>query len=117
MTSLESDSVTASVQPGLLPANQASLIHVDNPRVGVVTWKIAEDGRGTILRLEELAGKAATVRISSQFFRTREAWRCSGLEDDEARLKTNDDGIEVEIRPFEVVTLRLITQPRLGERP
>jgi alpha-mannosidase len=117
MTRLESDPVPPSLpQPGQLPADEASLIRIDNPQVAIVTWKMAEDGRGTILRLEELAGKLAKLKISSQFFRMREVWRCSGLEDDERRVDTGDDGVEFEIRPFEIVTLRLLTQSRLGGR-
>ena len=120
MTPLESDSVSASLQPGTLPSDQASLISVDNPDVAVVTWKIAEDGRGSILRLEELAGKISKVRVGSQYFQVREAWLCSGLEDDQAYLNTSDGAsngaVEIEIKPFEVITLRLITQSRLVQR-
>ena len=116
MTPLESDPVSASLQPGTLPSDQASLISVKNPDVAVVTWKIAEDGRGSILRLEELAGKPAKVRIGSQYFQVREAWLCSGLEDDKAHLNTSDGAVEIEIKPFEVITLRLITQSRLVQR-
>ena len=113
MTPLESDSVGSSFQPGPLPSDEASLLQVDGPNVAVVTWKTAEDGRGTILRLEELAGKPVRVRISSDYFSVQEAWRCSGLEDDQARLESREVGVEVGMRPFEIVTLRLITQSRL----
>jgi len=113
MTPLESDSVAAALQPGSLPADQASLISVNNPDVAIVTWKLAEDGRGTVLRLEELEGKSTKVKIGSPYLGWQEAWRCSGLEDDETRLNTTADGVEVEVRPFEVITLRLITQSRL----
>jgi hypothetical protein len=117
MTPLESDSVNASLQAGTLPSDQASLISIGNPDVAVVTWKIAEDGRGSILRLEELAAKTSKVRIGSQYFDVREAWRCSGLEDDEAHLNTSNGTVEIEIKPFEVITMRLITHSRLVQRP
>jgi alpha-mannosidase len=112
MTPLESDAVNASFESGALPSNQAALLSVDNSDVAVVTWKIAEDGRGTILRLEELAGNAAKTKLTSQYFDVREAWRCSGLEDNQTRLASAASGVEIEIKPFEVVTLRLITGPR-----
>ena len=112
MTPLESDPVNASFEPGALPSDQAALMTVDNPEVAIVTWKIAEDGRGTILRLEELAGHTAPAKISSQYFAVREAWRCSGLEDDETRIDASANAVEIEIKPFEVVTLRLITEPK-----
>ncbi len=111
MTPLESDAVNAAFEPGTLPSDQAALMTVDNPDVAVVTWKIAEDGRGTIVRLEELSGKESKTTISSRYFAVREAWRCSGLEDDEMRLEPSAGSVETEIKPFEVVTLRLITEP------
>ena len=116
MTPLESDSVNATLQPGQLPSDHASLITLDNPNVALVTWKVAEDGRGSILRLEELAGRTAKVRISSQYFNLLEAWRCTGLEDDDARLNTSGGAVEIEMKPFEVSTLRLITQSRLRDQ-
>jgi len=116
MTALEADSVNASLEPGMLPSDQAELLKIDNPDVAVVTWKIAEDGRGTVLRLEELAGKKSQVRVASQYFDVRQAWRCSGLEEDEAQVNAIDSGAEFEIKPFEVVTLRLLTQSRLAQR-
>ena len=117
MTPLESDSVSAALEAGKLPSDQASLIDVNTPDAAVVTWKMAEDGHGTILRLEELAGKNTKVNIRSRYFKVNEAWRCSGLEDNQTHLATVDDGVDVEMKPFEVVTLRLSTQPRLAGQP
>ena len=114
MTPLESDSVNASPQVGALPSDQATLLSVSNPDVAVITWKIAEDGHGTILRLEELAGNTSKVKIDSQFLGIREAWRCDGLEDSQTHLNTDGDALEMGIKPFEIVTLRLITQSRLA---
>jgi alpha-mannosidase len=117
MTPLESDSVNASFRPGALPSDQSALLSISNPDVSLVTWKIAEDGRGTILRLEELAGKSGKVRMSSKYFDVQEAWRCSGLEDNQARVNTTTEGgVEIEIKPFEIITLRLITKSRLLRR-
>ncbi len=117
MTPLESDSVSAAFQPGALPSDQSALLSISNPDVSIVTWKIAEDGHGTILRLEELAGKSGKVRMSSKHFDVQEAWRCSGLEDNQARVSTTTEGgVEIEIKPFEIITLRLITKSRLPER-
>jgi hypothetical protein len=116
MTPLESDAVNASLQPGRMPSDQAGLMTVNNPDVALVTWKLAEDGRGTILRLEELDGKAARVSIASPYFDVREAWRCSGLEEDESRLITGKSSVELDVRPFEVITLRLMTQSRLARQ-
>ena len=46
-----------------LPGSQAGFLDISNPNVALITWKQAEDGRGMILRLAELAGKAATTTL------------------------------------------------------
>ena len=50
-----------------LPAESASFLTIDNPAVMLVTWKMAEDGKGTVLRLQEIAGhrQDATVQFTA----------------------------------------------------
>jgi alpha-mannosidase len=114
MTPLEADQLGATGAPGALPGNQASLLEIENPNVVLVTWKMAEDGEGTILRLEEIAGKPATAHVSSKFFRIARAWRCSGLEDNQSEMTTKGGGVEVLLRPFEIATVRIATQPGIA---
>ena len=114
LTPLESDPVNATFTPGLLPSDQASLLKVDNPNVALITWKMAEDGDGTIVRLEEVAGQAENAHLSSPYFGISEAWRCSGLEDNQSSVIPVDGGIQVSLRPFEIVTLRLRTHSKLA---
>jgi alpha-mannosidase len=113
MTPLESDQVGAALAPGVLPGDRTSLLEIDNPNVVLVTSKMAEDGEGAILRLEEVAGKPASTRISSKYFKIARAWRCSGLEDNQTDIATTRDGVEVSLRPFEIVTIRMMTEPRV----
>jgi len=113
MTSLEADQLGAATAPGVLPSDRASLLEVENRNVVLVTWKMAEDGSGTILRLEEVAGKSAGTRINSKYFRIAQAWRCSGLEDNQSEIATTSGGVEVSLRPFEIVTIRMTTQPQV----
>jgi hypothetical protein len=114
MTSLESDQVGAALAPGILPVDRASLLEIDNPNVVLVTWKMAEDGQGTILRLEEVAGQPASTGITSEYFKIMQAWRCSGLEDNRSDIVTRGGRVEVSLRPFEVVTIRMMTQPQVA---
>ena len=111
LTPLEADGVAAAFAPGPLPSDEASLLESSDSNVVTVTWKRAENGHGTILRLEEVAGRAATTRLHSQFFRVRQAWRCSALEEDQADLHPVDGSLSVSLRPFEVVTIRMLTEP------
>ena len=114
MTSLEADQVSAAFGPGILPSDRASLLEIENPDVVLVTWKMAEDGHGTVLRLEEVAGKPASARINSKYFKVVQAWRCSGLEDNQSDILTTGGGAEVSLRPFEILTIRIMTQPLTG---
>jgi alpha-mannosidase len=115
LTPLESDPVNATFTPGPLPSDQASLLKVDNPNVVLVTWKMAEDGDGTIVRLEEIAGQAEDAHLSSPYFGISEAWRCSGVEDSQSSVIPVDGGVQVSLRPFEIVTLRLRTHSKLAQ--
>lgn len=113
LTPLEVDGVAAAFVPGALPSDEVSLLESSDSNVAIVTWKRAEDSHGTILRLEEIAGRAATTHLHSQFFRVREAWRCSALEENQADLYPVDGSLSVTLRPFEVLTVRMLTEPTL----
>lgn len=113
LTPLEKDDVTASTERGGLPATQASLLDVSNPKINLLTWKVAEDGDGTIVRLQEAAGESSQFVLSSKYLKIEQAWSCNLLEDNRAPLQTSSDGVSVAIHPFQVITIRLRTSPRL----
>jgi hypothetical protein len=109
LTPLEHDDVAASTESTRLPASQASLLTISDPQVSVLTWKIAEDGKGTILRLQEAAGKAEEVRVSSSFIKFDKAWLCNVLEENQRELPLSQGELSVSIKPFQVLTIRLAT--------
>lgn len=113
MTPLESDMVNAAFTPGRLPATQASLLQVDNPNVAVTTWKRAENGEGSILRLTELAGHEQRVRVSSPFFTVQTAKDASVLEDQGGELGVTQGQLEFTMRPFEIKTIFFTTKSNL----
>lgn len=121
MTPLEMNPVAAGFGHALLRANAASLLDLDNPDVVVTAWKLAEDGDGSIVRLEEIAGKAEAVHISSAYLRVTQAWRSNALEDRLSTLPSIDGGVHIQLKPFEVATIRIKTAPRSAgsgmERP
>src|ERR1035441_9436203 len=92
MTPLEMDPVATRAGPAVLASNAASLLHLDNPCVVVTAFKLAEDGDGSIVRLEETVGKTVTVRIDSDYLRVVQAWRANALEDRVAPI-TAVDGV------------------------
>ncbi len=77
------------------------------PDVIVETVKAAEDGRGTIVRLYEpnRARHYTTLRFG---FDVREAWITNLLEEDQEQLKVNGHEVELYLRPFQIVTLRVV---------
>jgi alpha-mannosidase len=72
---------------------------------------MAEDGEGSIVRLEETAGRPESVVVHSDYFNVQHAWLCNILEQKQKELKIGTDGIELTIPAYGVVTVRMETQP------
>ena len=95
-------------RPGPLPASQ-SFVSVDDPGFVVETVKRADDGHGFILRGYEALGAARSVRLTTTLPFSRVV-RTDLLERDHSggALEVAPEGhVPLELRPFELVTLRL----------
>ena len=92
-----------------LPATGASFLEIDGGAVVLTDWKLAEDGRGTILRLLETAGKPAGATVRVPRLHLRAAALTNAVEDDPHPLEIQADSVQITLKPFEVVTLRLET--------
>ncbi len=90
---------------GTLPSRH-SLVSVD-PSVVIAAVKAADDGDGTIVRLHEAFGgsRRATLRVEG----VTAAERTDVLEvaDGTGPLVVHDGAVDLDLRPFELVTLRL----------
>jgi alpha-mannosidase len=115
ITPLERDDVPGTQDSSSLPSQGASLLEIGSPDVSLLTWKRAEDGDGTIVRLQETAGEGSNVKIRSAFLVFEQAWLCNLLEDNEAEIKIEGEDFSVPIKPFQVLTLRLHTTPRISQ--
>jgi hypothetical protein len=115
LTPLERDDVPGTQDLSLLPNQEGSLLEVGNPGVTLLTWKRAEDGDGTILRLQDTAGDASTIKIHSPFLKFERAWLCNLLEDNQDEIKIQGEDLDVLIKPFQVLTLRLHTTPLIRQ--
>jgi alpha-mannosidase len=89
-----------------LPPEGAEFLETTNPDVALVTWKQAEDGRGTILRFLELSGKKAETNIHFLRANVTKANLCTGVEDDRSEIPVSDNTIKLSLDPYEVVTVR-----------
>lgn len=117
MSPLEVDRITpqdkAISAPWPLDAAQGSFLHVDQPDAVLVTWKMAEDGNGTILRFLEVAGKASSVDVQTPLLSVKAAWMCDALERNQQSLSVSPHGFQFSMRPFQIVTVRLEGATRL----
>jgi alpha-mannosidase len=116
MTPLEHDEIRSQDKaldlPEPLPGNQSSFLSVDDPDVVVDTWKPAEDGKGTILRLIDLGGPPRTINIQTPLLTLSQIVRTDAVERDGTTLAPESPhAFRIEIRPHQIVTLRLIGQP------
>jgi len=117
LTPLERDDISGSTENTTLPDGEASLLAIDDPGVTLLTWKHAEDGDGSILRLQQSSGKSSDVTIRSPYIKLQKAWLCSALEDNRAEIPVSGGTLKTSIKPFQVLTIRVRTMPTLAQGP
>jgi alpha-mannosidase len=103
------DKAVSSPRP--LDSSQCSFLRIDQPNVIVVTWKISEDGQGTILRLVETNGSSGMIKVEIPMLNLRSAWICNAMERNDRPAPISGHSLEVPVKPFEIVTLRLEGRP------
>jgi len=90
-------------------AGAVSLLHVDAPNVVIETIKPAEDGRGLVVRLYESQRRRGPFTLTS-LFPLAEVWRTNLLEEDRERLDVSGRRLGLFIKPYQILTLRLIPE-------
>jgi alpha-mannosidase len=93
-----------------LPASGEGFLETSSENINLVTWKRAEDGNGTILRLAETGGQPAQAEIRFPHSRVTSANLCSGVEDNRESLPVTNTGIRLAFKPFQVLTVRVISK-------
>jgi alpha-mannosidase len=89
-----------------LISNLQSLVSCSSSNVVIETIKHAEDGDGIIVRLYESQRKRNQVRM--QFgFGVESAWVTNLLEESESALAVDNDSINLNLKPYQIVTLRV----------
>lgn len=96
---------------GLKPAvtaRQGQLLELAGQNLLVAQVKTAEDGHGLIFRLQNLGAEPSAAALKPGWFSARAAWRCTPLEDDLAPLGVAGGAVQINIQPFDLVTIRVI---------
>jgi alpha-mannosidase len=99
------DKVGDPVRP--LPETGAEFMRIGGDGVALITWKEAANGKGTILRLQEIAGRAQDATVRFPRWALKSAQLCSGVEDDLRDIPVEGEAIRVRLKPFEVLTVRV----------
>ena len=86
--------------------NLPALDTVDKPNVIIETVKRAEDGDGMIVRLYESQRKQGQVQVHAGFA-VESAWETNLLEENESALSVDNDSIQLNLRPYQIMTIRL----------
>jgi alpha-mannosidase len=94
---------------GELISTLDSLLSVSAPNVIIETIKRAEDGNGIIVRLYESQRKRGPVQLRAGF-PVESAWVTNLLEENELALNVEDNSIQLPLRPYQIMTLRLKEQ-------
>ena len=98
---------TDSATPVLRPS---SFVNAVLPNVVIETVKQAEDGQGVIVRLYESQRRRGNLTLTTGFPLAC-AWRTNLLEENQEELHCTGDCLTVPIKPYQILTLRLL--PRL----
>jgi hypothetical protein len=120
MTALEKDQVIDQDKVGnperpLRPV-PVSFLQVDAPDVVVESWKAAEDGRGTIVRLLETGARESRAQLQFPMLAVQKAWLANAMEEDEKEIAVTGSSVEVLLRPLQIVTVRIVGQFQQGKQ-
>jgi alpha-mannosidase len=83
-----------------------SLVSCDAPNVVIETVKRAEDGNGIIVRLYESQRKRGQVKVKAGAG-IESAWETNLLEEDQSELQIESGEVILNLRPYQIMTLRL----------
>ena len=100
-------SYPCSVSGRKLITECCSLITSSAPNVIIETVKKAEDGNGVIVRLYESHRKRGPVTVRFAFA-LEAAWVTNLLEENESALSAENDSIRLDLKPYQIMTIRVI---------
>jgi len=94
---------------GDLPEDRASFISIEPDGIALAGIKAAEDGRGAILRLRELDGKAQAVTVQfAPSLLVGRAERTNAMEEAGKPIVIKDGALTIELKPYEGAEIRVM---------
>jgi alpha-mannosidase len=88
-------------------ANSPSIVRADRPNVTIEAVKKADDGDAVIVRVTEAWGTRGPVRLTTGF-PLASVTRVDLLERDREPVRFGGDSVDLDLRPFDLVTLKLV---------
>jgi alpha-mannosidase len=96
---------------GVVDTGSKSWMSCRSDHVTLEAVKCSEDGQHLIVRLAEQHGSRQPIEL--EFGRPiRRVWSCNLMEEIEQELRSDEQRVQVSIKPFEVVTLRILPGSR-----
>jgi len=105
-SSVNSEKPALSHTEGLSVNSLPSLVTCESPNVIIETVKQAEDGDGIIVRLYESQRNRGQVKVRVGGG-IESAWETNLLEENQSRLPIEAGEVILNLRPYQIVTLRL----------
>lgn len=91
--------------PGTLPL-ESSFCRIDAENAAVLTFKVAEDNNGYIIRIKETEGRSAKVTAEFPDLLINEAFETNLVEEDERSIDCDAHSFQVALNPHSVKTIR-----------
>jgi len=93
----------------ILDGKQQSFLDVSDPAVLLETWKPAEDGNGTILRLLDFGGTERMVTVRTPSLHLAHVWQTDAVERGQDAISMDGDSqFHFTIHPHQILTLRAV---------
>ena len=86
-----------------------ALVSTSSLNVVIETIKLAEDGNGLIVRMYEDHRNRGPFTVTAGFA-VAEAYHCNLLEENGESLEVSNNSVQLDVRPYQIITLRLIPQ-------
>jgi len=94
--------------PRPLNGSQDSFLSIDDPDLLLDTWKAAEDGNGTILRLIDPGGPSLTVTINVPMLSIEKISSTDAVERDQKPIVPDGPHtFKIAVQPHQIITIRL----------